>query len=161
MGISIGVDTRPDTRPDSGQESAAGVLCAARERRRAADRAEADLLELAVEWAVMHPVESIHEPVTHTLRGFGQTDLALAGEGAPTVAEYAVPELAAALGLSTEAGKRYLGEALELRYRLPRLWTRVQAGDLPAWRARRVAAETSRLSVQAAEYVDTHVAPVA
>jgi heme oxygenase len=104
MGISTAVDTSLDT--------AAGVLCAARDRRRAADLAEADLLALAVDWAAMHPADSIHEPATHTLRGFGQTDLALAGEGAPTVAEYAVPELAAALGLSTEAGKRYLGEAL-------------------------------------------------
>src|SRR5262249_61343100 len=153
MGISTAVDTRPDT--------AAGVLCAAREERQAADAAEARLLTLAVDWAVMHPADSIHEPATHTLRGFGQTDLALAGEGAPTVAEYAVPELAAALGLSTEAGKRYLGEALELRYRLPRLWARVVSGDLVAWKARLVARETTRLSVEAAAYVDRHVAPVA
>jgi len=157
MGISTAVDTRLDTGPDT----AAGVLCAARDRRRAADRAEADLLALAVDWAAMHPVDSIHEPATHTLRGFGQTDLALAGEGAPTVAEYAVPEYAAALGLSPEAGKRYLGEALELRHRLPRLWARVQSGDLVAWKARLVARETTRLSVEAADYVDRHVAPVA
>src|SRR4051812_47291968 len=112
MGTAAALDARPDT--------AAGVLSAARARRRTADAAEADLLQLAVEWVVMHPVDSIHEPATHTLRGFGQTDLALAGEGAPTVAEYAVPEFAAAVGLSTETGKRFLGEALELRYRLGR-----------------------------------------
>ena len=100
-------------------DTAAGVLSAARDRRRVADVAEADLLALAVEWAVMHPADSIHEPATYSLRGFGQTDLALAGPGAPTVAEYAVAEFAAGIGLSTEAGKRYLGEALELRYRLP------------------------------------------
>ena len=152
MGITAAID-RPDT--------AAGVLSVARDRRRAADAAEADLLCLAVAWAVMHPVESIHEPATHTLRGFGQTDLALAGPGAPTVAEYAIPELAAALGLSTEAGKRYLGEALELRYRLRRVWARVMAGDLPAWKARLVARETTHLSREAADFVDTHVAPVA
>ena len=51
-------------------------------------------------------------------------------------------EFAAAVGMSTEAGKLYLGQAVELRYRLPRLWARVVAGDLPAWRARRVADET-------------------
>src|ERR1700750_227747 len=111
MGTPAVVDTRPDTRPSTGPDSPAGVLAAARGERRAADAAEARLLQLAVDWAAMHPAESIHEPATHTLRGFGQTELALAGEGAPTVAEYAVPELAAALGLSTEAGKRYLGEA--------------------------------------------------
>ena len=146
---------------DIGSDTAAGVLAAARDRRRAADRAEADLLVLAVQWAVIHPAESIHEPATYTLRGFGQTDLALAGPGAPSVAEYAVPELAAALGLSTEAGKRFLGEALELRYRLPRLWARVTSGALAGWKARLVARETTRLSPEAAAYVDTHVAPVA
>jgi hypothetical protein len=153
MGISTALDSRPDT--------AAAVLRSARAERETADLAEARLLQLAVDWAAMHPAESIHEPATHVLRGFGQTDLALAGPGAPTVAEYAVPELAAAIGLSTEAGKRYLGEALELRHRLPRLWARVMSGHLTAWKARSVARETTRLSPDAATYVDRHVAPVA
>jgi hypothetical protein len=153
MGNSRAVDTRSDT--------AAGILAAARNSRRAADLAEADLCRLAVEWAVLHPAESIHEPATHVLKGFGQTDLALAGEGAPTVAEYAVPELAAAIGMSTEAGKRFLGECLELRYRLPRLWDRLVCGDLSSWKARFVARETTRLSPGAAGFVDRQVAPVA
>jgi hypothetical protein len=139
----------------------AAVLAAARERRRIADQAEADLCRLAVDWAVMHPADSIHEPATYVVPGCGQTDLELAGPGAPSIAEYAVPELAAALGLSTDAGRRYLGECLELRYRLPRLWTRLTSGDLPAWKARIVARETTRLSQEAAAYVDRHVAPVA
>ena len=58
------------------------------------------------------------------------------------MAEFSIAEFAAAVGLSTEAGKRYVGHALELRYRLPRLWTRVTSGDLPAWKARRVAEQT-------------------
>ena len=157
MGTSAAHIISSETRPDT----AAVVLSAARDRRRTADLAEAELLALAVEWAVIHPAESIHEPATHTLRGFGETDLAIAGEGAPTVAEYAVPEFAAGIGLSTEAGKRYLGQALELCYRLPRHWARVQAGELPGWKARLVARETIRLSREAAAYVDTHVAPVA
>jgi hypothetical protein len=37
----------------------------------------------------------------------------------------------------------------------------VTAGELPVWRARRVAAETIRLSPEAARFVDVHVAPVA
>jgi hypothetical protein len=127
----VAVDTRPDT--------ATGVLAAARDRRRTADLAEADLCQLAVQWAVMHPVDSMHDPATYVVRGYGQTDLALAGPGTPTVAEYAIPELAAALGLSSEAGKRFLGECLELRYRLPRLWWRLVGGDLVAWKARLVA----------------------
>ena len=37
-------------------------------------------------------------------------------------------EFAAAVGLPTETGKAYLGEALELRHRLPQTWARVRAG---------------------------------
>ena len=155
MGNSGG--SSPEARPDT----AAGVLAAARAEREAADHAEARLCQLAVEWAVMHPVDSIHDPATYVVRGYGETDLALAGPGTPTVAEYAIPELAAALGLSTEAGKRFLGECLELRYRLPRLWRRLTCGDLVAWKARLVARETTRLSPEAADYVDRHLAPVA
>jgi hypothetical protein len=55
-------------------------------------------------------------------------------------------EFAAAVGLPTETGKAYLGEALELRHRLPRTWARVRAGELPAWRARRIARATIALS---------------
>ena len=153
MGTSAALDTRP--------ASAAGVLTAARERRRTADQAEAELLQLAVDWAVMHPAESIHEVATYTLRGFGETDLALAGPGAPTVAEFAIAEFAATVGLSPEAGKRYLGEAIELRFRLPCTYARVVSVELPAWKARLVARETVRLSVEAAAYVDRHLAPVA
>ena len=137
------------------------MLAAARAAGAAADAAEAELLCLAVDWSVMHPPESIHDAATHTLRGFGQTDVAISGPGAPTVAEFSIAEFAAAVGLSTEAGKRYLGEAVELRYRLPRLWERVTAGDLAAWKARLVARETIRLSTEAASYVDRHVAHVA
>ena len=93
MGDS-GSTTTSGVRPDT----ATGVLAAARDRRRTADLAEADLCQLAVQWAVMHPVDSIHDPATYAVRGYGETDLALAGPGAPTVAEYAVPELAAAWG---------------------------------------------------------------
>ena len=85
----------------------------------------------------------------------------LAGEGAPLVAEFAVTEFAAAIGLSTDAGKRYVGHALELRYRLPRVWARVQAGDLRPWLARRIAEKTLLLSPEAASFVDRHVAPTA
>ncbi len=52
------------------------------------------------------------------------------------------------------SGRRLVGEALELACRLPRIWARVRAGSLPAWRARRIAEETLALSAEAAEYVE-------
>ena len=61
-------------------DTAAAVLEHARDRRRAADAAEADLLQDAVAWAELHPVESIGEAVR-----FGDTPVPVAGEGAPLV----------------------------------------------------------------------------
>lgn len=144
-------------------DTASGVLAAARARRAAADQAEADLLQLAVQWAILHPAETVDDAEGFRLRSGGETAVGLAGPGAPLVAEFSVAEFAAAVGLGTEAGKYYLGHALELRYRLPRLWALVVAGDLAAWKARRVAEATvgGRLSGEAAAFVDRHVAPVA
>ena len=148
-------------------DAPADVLAFARDRRAAADRAEADILQAAVVWADQHPAESLEAAEVFRAPGFwggaGDTPLSIAGPGAPLVAEFSVAEFAAAVGMSTDAGKRYLGQALELRYRLPRLWKRVVGGDLAAWKARRVAHETlSRALVpEAAAYVDRHLAPVA
>ncbi len=57
--------------------------------------------------------------------------------------------------------RRYVGHALELRHRLPRVWRRVVKGDLRPYLARRVADQTLSLSPEAASFVDRHVAPVA
>ena len=96
-----------------------------------------------VAWADLHPAESIQDAAL--LSRHGDQPLAVAGPGAPLVAEFCVAEFAAAVGLPTETGKAYLGEALELRHRLPRTWARVGSGDLAAWRARRIARADHRL----------------
>jgi hypothetical protein len=75
--------------------------------------------------------------------------------------EFAIPEFAAALGWTHDSGKAYLGDAIETRYRLPRLWEQVVAGRVPVWKARRVAQHTLTLSVEEAGFVDRHVAAVA
>src|SRR5688500_14291471 len=145
--------------PTADLDTAAGVLAFVRAEAVAADTAEANKLQAAVTWAAMHSGDSLTEAAT--VWDHGETGLPVAGPGAPLIAEFSVTEFAAAIGLPTEAGKAYLGEAVELRYRLPRLWTRVHHGDLPAWRARRVARTTLALSVEAAGFVDAHVAHVA
>lgn len=142
-------------------DCASEVLVAARGRRRAADRAEADLLMLAVQWADMHPVESIEDGAATIHSRLGDSGIPVAGRGAPLVAEFATMEFAAAVGLPSEAGKRLIGEAVELRYRLPKVWQRVTSGDLQSWRGRGVAQRTQHLSLEAAAFVDAHVAPVA
>src|SRR5215213_4875456 len=145
--------------PGDDLDTAAAVLEYARAKTVDADRAESNKLQAAVTWAAMHSVDSLDQAAT--VWDHGETGLPVAGPGAPLVGEFSVTEFAAAIGLSTEAGKAYLGEAVELRYRLGRVWTRVVKGDLPAWRARRIARETIILSVDAAALVDRQVAHVA
>ncbi len=146
------------TRPDL--DTAAAVLTFARKRRADADRAEADVLYAAVTWAEQHPPESIDLAATW-ISGGGDTGLPLAGPGAPLVAEFAIAEFALAIGRSTDSGRAYLADAIELKYRLRRHWTRVQNGEVPVWRARRISQATLGLTAEAAGFVDAQVAPFA
>src|SRR4051794_36439566 len=139
-------------------DTPAGVLSAVRDEVAAVMAAECNKMVLAIEWAAMHSVDSMDDAACYA--GF-ESELALAGPGAPLVAEFAVAELAVALRLSTDAGRAFLGLAMELRYRLPRVWKRVTAGDLAPWRARKVAEQTMTLSMEAAGFVDAHVAAFA
>ena len=91
------------------------------------ERAAADQLVLAAQWADLHPPESIHDAAAFTVPGCEHEE-PIAGEGAPLVAEFCVAELGTVLGVSTTAAKKLVGHALELRHRLPRLWAQVQAG---------------------------------
>src|SRR6187431_295259 len=145
--------------PADDLDTAAAVLEFARAKTVDADAAESNKLQAAVTWAGMHSVDSLAEAAT--VWDHGETGIPVAGPGAPLIGEFSVTEFAAAIGLPTEAGKAYLGEAVELRYRLPRVWARVVKGDLPAWRARRIARQTLLLSVEAAAHVDHHVAHTA
>jgi hypothetical protein len=136
------------------------LLAFARSRRAAADRAEAELLAAAARWAAMHPGDYVITEADWDAIG-NERSLPLAGPGTPDVAEFCIAEFALAIGLSTDAGRRYLGDAIEIHHRLPRVNDLVQAGKLPAWRARRIAAATKALPAAAAEFVDRHVAAVA
>jgi len=131
--------------------------------------AEVDVLVAVADWADAHTEDGVvadqygpfgllrHDALLPGADVFGE----LGGPGAPLVSEFCVVEIAAALGLSTDSGRRLVGEAVELRHRLPRLWNRVTAGALPVWRARKIAQETTQLTVEGADFVDRHLAPVA
>ena len=92
---------------------------------------------------------------------YGDGELLLAGDGAPAVSEVAVVELITTLGMSDPAGRRYVGRALELKYRLPRLWRRVLDGEVQVWRAFKVAESTMSLPLDGAAFVDQALAPFA
>ena len=135
------------------------VIDRVRAARNAQHQAAVEELELALEWARLHPC-----PANETPAHWGEADLhdeglvPLAGPGAPWVAEFAPVDLAAALGITHDAGRQLIADALELAYRLPRLWTRVLAGEVPVWRARLIARETTDLSVKAALFADRLIA---
>ncbi len=136
------------------------VLDAVRTRRSERDGAEVALLKSVLDWAVEHTVVDPDEAATY-IEEFGDTGLTLAGPGAPCVSEFDTYELAAALGMTSDSGKRYVGRALELRYRLPRIYARVVAGDLQLWRAGKIADVTLYLPEAGATYVDRMLAPTA
>ena len=135
------------------------MLDRARAARRTELAAAAELLVTAAEWADLHPVPRGGQPA-----GWGEVDLhgeglvPLAGEGTPQVAEFAPAELAGHLGISHDAGRQLVGDALELRHRLPRLFDLVLAGTVPAWRARQAAALTTRLTPEMVTWVDKMLA---
>src|SRR5258707_6465196 len=118
----------PEVGPDL--DDPAGVLAWSRDRKAVREQADRDVVIGAAAWAALHSAETL---VTEADWIDGrERALPLGGAGCPEVAEYAVPELAAALGMSTDAGRRFLGEVVELRYRLPRLWAALQAGEVAA-----------------------------
>ncbi|MFN8195050.1 MAG: DUF222 domain-containing protein [Nocardioidaceae bacterium] len=141
------------------QGSAGAVLRAAREFRQAETAAATGLLEAALDWAVMHepvdPGDGSEAMWWESGRGFS-----IAGAGTPQVTEFAVCELAAALGMSTEAGRSLVGQALDLAFRLPNTWDLMRAGKVQPWKARRFAELTRSLPQLAAAFVDDQLAAV-
>ncbi|HEY0950157.1 MAG TPA: HNH endonuclease, partial [Nocardioides sp.] len=68
---------------------------------------------MATEWAAAHPVDDLDDAAT--VEGT-EGELAIAGPGAPLVAEFCVADFALAVGVTTDAGRSYLGDAVEVRH---------------------------------------------
>src|SRR5687767_5984433 len=117
--------------------TASGLLDLIRAERQKENAAATRQLDLAARWADLHPPESIHSAAAFTVSGTDHEE-PIAGEGCPLVAEFCIAELGAVLGISSTSAKKLIGHALELRHRLPRLWSQVESGRVPAWRARSV-----------------------
>ena len=101
--------------------------------------AECRELVLAAQWADLHPAESLEpRPVLAGMerpRRFG-------GFGTPEAGEFCAAELAVLTGRSVGAAATLIADALDLRHRLPLLWTALEAGTVRAWQARHVAKRT-------------------
>jgi hypothetical protein len=118
--------------------------------------AEAQLLEVAAQWAVVNGVDTV-DPEQARLPG-RQTAKRYGGAGTPEVASFAPAELGARIGRSTWAAEQLIADALDLAHRLPQLWARVQGGEVRASYARHVARRTRDLDRPQAAYVDERVA---
>ncbi len=137
---------------------AASTLAYLVAQRRVEDEAAVEQLRAVCRWVDLHRVCHVGavnpEVESAIMRRDGllalnsplglEGELRLAGEGAFMVEEFAVAEVAAALGMSEPAARAFVGQCVELRDRLPQLWIRVMAGELPAWKARQVAERTIR-----------------
>ena len=135
------------------------VLEAAKDAVAARMAADVALLVAASEWAVMHPATEVTGYAGFGVDSlFGEALVPLAGAGAPLVAEFAPAELAATLGWATETVRQLIGDALEIRHRLPRLWEHVIGLRLPVPLARYAAEQTRDLDTHAVHDADRMLA---
>ena len=112
--------------------------------------AECRMLQLACAWADAHYLDSGSEEYQPLI----QRACAWGGEGTPEVSEYCAAELGTLQGTGIMAARALIADALDLRYRLPRLWGRVLTGGVRAWQARKIAEQTRTLSWEACVNVD-------
>ena len=112
--------------------------------------AECRMLQLACAWADAHYLDSASQEYQPLI----QRACAWGGAGTPEVSEYCAAELGALQGTGMVAARALIADALDLRYRLPRLWDRVSTGGVRAWQARRIAEQTRPLSWEACADVD-------
>ncbi|WP_300385100.1 hypothetical protein, partial [uncultured Nocardioides sp.] len=165
---------------DSAPVPTGDLLTSIRDLDRAADQADRDRFIAIAEWAERHttgallpdlygtfglPDDDAHTAAENAwVSRFGipgaDTMLELAGPGAPEISEFAVIELAAALGRSTDSGRMLLSDAVEAKHRLPKIWQRLVDGQVQVWRVRRVTDLTRSLTAEAAAFVDAHLAHV-
>jgi Domain of unknown function (DUF222) len=87
-----------------------------------------------------------------------QHPVRLGGDGTSTIADFAPAELGCALRISDGAAAKLIGDALDLRHRLPMIWTAALAGQTPAYQARHIATATRHLTKDQAGFVDASIA---
>jgi hypothetical protein len=121
-----------------------------------ARQAEAELLRVAYQWAVVKNPDRL-DPA-ETGKPGREKARRLGGEGVAEVSEFAAAQLGARIGRSPYAAGRLIADAQDLHHRLPELWGRVEAGQVRSSYARHVAVKTRELTESEAGYVDAAVA---
>jgi Domain of unknown function (DUF222) len=142
----------------------AELLGSAAEWRALRDHAEARLLEHAQHVADLNNPDTL-SAFADDEHGDGRRSgreraIHAAGAGCPAFAEFAAAEFGAVLKISAGTAQCFIGEALALRHRLPRIWAAVLAGNATPWKARVVARACHHLSEDAAAVVDRRIAGI-
>jgi hypothetical protein len=132
----------------------AATLAAAEANEHTLITAETRRLQIAAHWADLHPGDAVPQS---RLPG-SERPVQLGGEGTPTVGDFAPAELGCVLRMSDGSAARLIGDALDLRHRLPLIWAAAQAGQVPAYQARHIAKATRHLSAAQAAVVDQRIA---
>lgn len=145
-----------ETVRDLAELSEDDVLAAAECCAETIREAEADLLSLAYQWAVLHDPARLDpadadKPGRERAKSYG-------GPGTPQVCEFAAATLGARIGRSPYAAAQLMADALDLHHRLARHSRRVENGEVKASYARYVATKTRDLSRDEAAFVDAAVA---
>jgi len=133
---------------------AAGTLTAAEDNEHILITAETRRLHIAAHWADLHPGDAL----TQSRIPGTQHPVRLGGDGTPTIADFAPAELGCVLRISDGAASRLIGDALDLRHRLPKIWAAAVAGQAPAHQARHIATATRHLTKDQAGFVDAPIA---
>jgi hypothetical protein len=113
---------------------------------------------LAAQWADVHPDLDSGPRPTYEEAVDGDDPDELEFLGVPQVRWDAFAPFAAALGLSTAAGKIFIRDALVTRHRLPGVWRRFVAGHVPVRYVRRIAQAVLGQPDDVCAYVDQTVA---
>lgn len=112
-------------------------------------------LDVVGHYADLHPPVPATDP---SVRAGLETAQRPGGPGTPEMAEFAVDELATATRCSAGRAFLQLGDALDLRHRMPTLFARVRAGQVPVSKVRQVLRAAHTLPLLAARRLDERVA---
>ncbi len=77
--------------------------------------------------------------------------------GTPRIPEFIHLEVGAALQLAPERARTLIGDALNLKWRHPRLWNRMVAGEMPVWRCLEVSRRCMMLDHAQALWLDDRI----
>jgi hypothetical protein len=140
----------------------AATLDALADNQRARNLADFRDLELIAHYCALNsaPGPSIDGHDRPAIAG-GETMIHPGGDGTPRLQEFAVMDVSVRIRRGHDSTRSLIADTLDLRYRLPRIWRRMAAGEVEVWRARGIARATHALTVEAAGFVDEEVASIA